>query len=477
MKVSVETKGELERRISVTVPASEVSTKYKEELTRAAKDVHLKGFRPGRVPKSELERRFGKRLRREVAFDVARRSWPKAAEQESLQPATTPTFEIGDWQDGRDLHYHASFECMPEFDLVDFSELDLVRPSAEVTEEDIDRVLNEMREQHKSWQPSEGRAAELDDHLTVDFELLDQESEEVINRQEAVEQPVSDYSKDPFAVPPKEGLLGVRAGEEHEFDWQVPEDYPGQEIAGRRLLVRYGIQAVLEPVLPAPDDAEFLQKMGVDDLDALHKAVRESLERNRDTRLEGLMREQALRRLSQVRDFSLPEGMVIDQMKRLREERQRYIQNVEQSILEQGGAPSDKLQAMGEDPEDREKASEYVKAALLLRKVINDHELRVADDELEQEIRRRCQYAEDPQAQFMEILENEDLVAGMEYELLQQTAMQYIVDHASTTPREESLEDLMKLSAEDLMSVTGGSSPQDVPGTEAENQKAENQED
>ena len=477
MKVSVETKGELERRISVTVPAAEVSTRYKEELSRAAKDVHLKGFRPGRAPASELERRFGRRFRREVALDVAREKWPEAAEQESLKPATAPRLELGDWQEGLDLHFHATFECMPEFDLIDFSALELVRPKAEVTDQDIDAVLDKMCQEQKVFEPSDGRESQMGDHLTVDFQLVDKDSDDVVNSQESVAQPVSDFSEDPYAVPPTTGLAGVRAGETHEFEWQVPEAYPGKEIAGRQLLVRYAILAVLEPVVPKPDDAEFLQRTGLESLEALRDAIRDSLERNRDQHVEGLMREQALRRLSDARDFSLPEGMVLDQMGRLAREREQYIEHLKKSLAFEGGTPGSELEDLKQDPQARSRAREYVKAALLLRKVIDTHDLSVTDDALEDEIRRRSQQGQDPQARFMEILENEDMVAAIEHELLQQAAMQYVVDRASVAEREESLQALLKRKAEDFAAGQNEAGEPPAASEQEENSQPEDQKD
>ena len=475
MKVSVETKGGLERRISVTVPATEVTSRYKEELSRAAKDIHLKGFRPGRVPQGEVERRFGRRLRREIAFDVARERWPDAAAQESLKPATAPRLELGDWQAGQDLHFHATFECMPEFDLIDFADLELVRPTAEVKGSDIDDMLAEMAEQQKTWQPQEQRASELGDQLTVDFSLVAKDTDGVINEQQSVRQPVEDYSKDPYAVPPKEGLVGVRAGETHEFDWQVPEDYPGKDIAGRELLVSYRVAEVLMPVVPKLEDPDFVEKMGIKDLDELRSAIEASLARNRDRHVEGLLREQALRKLSELYDFSLPEGMVLDQMRRVKAERQRFMQSFEQDLRMDGRIPGAKFQELLDDPQDRSSACEYVKSALLLRKVLDIHEISVSDDELEQEIRHRCQYEKDPQACYREMLESESALSSIEHELLQRAAMQYMVDRASMSDRESLLKDVMKLKVEDL--APRRHDPQEKDDAEIENNEQEHEDE
>ena len=452
MKVSIETKGELERRMTVTVPAEEVGARYRRELSRAAKDLRLKGFRPGHVPNSEIERRFGVRLRREVALEVARGSLPSAIEQEALMPATAPVLELTDWQEGRDLHFHATFECMPEFAMVDFGELELIRPSVEITEEDIDRHVQKMCRRYTKWEAVSDRASQQGDRLLLDFELHDPESGETISARSNIHQGVEDFSEDPYALPPTEGLKGVSPGDSPEFEWQVPEEYPGTEIAGRPLKVRYRIREVNQPIIPDPDDQELLDSLGIQDLTSLRSNIEESMTRHRDELIASLMREQGLRRISESTEFTLPEGMVRDHMQR---DRRQYEQLREYRQHQQQGSEGQALDI--DQPEDwdegksRQQACEYVKAALLLRRILEDHDLQVPDGDLEREVRRRCRTARDPQAKYLEILQDEEQLERIEAELRQYEAMQYIVDHARLVDRNETYESLLRLSPMDLM--------------------------
>lgn len=452
MKVSVETKGELERRMAVTVPAGEIASRYRKELSRAAKDLRLKGFRPGHVPKSEVERRFGQRLRKDIALECAQSTLPRAVEQEALTLATTPVLELNDWQEGRDLHFHATFECMPEIEMADFGELELIRPRVDITEEDIDRQVHEVCKRNVSWETAPDRASQEGDLLLFDFELSDPESGETISAQRDVQQGVGDFSQDSHAPPPSEGLKGVQPGDSPEFSWKVPEDYPVPDIAGRELIVRYTIREVNQPVVPKPDDEELLKRMGADDLASLRSNIKESMARHRDELIDSLMREQGLRRISQRTQFTLPEGMVRDQMQRERHQFEQMRQYREQQL------PAPTSHALDvERPEDwdegasRERACEYVKAALLLRRILEDHDLQVPDEALEQEVRRRCRMARDPQAAYHEILQDEEQLVRIESELRQHEAMQYIVDHASHVDRDETYESLLRLSPTDFM--------------------------
>ena len=445
MKVSVETRGELERRMSVTIPAAQVGSRYQAQLSQAAKELRIKGFRPGKVPKSELERRYGKRLRREVALDIARGAWHRAALQESLNPATSPRLELGDWREGVDLHFHATFECMPEIALADFGELSLVRPQVEIGEKDVDSVLEEMCRRFATWEPVGDRASQTGDRLRLAFELKDVERAEVVASQEDMIQPVQDRTEDATALPPREGLVGVRAGEDCEYDWEVPEEYPSEEISGRTLRIHYHIKEVQREVIPDPEAPAVLANAGVDTIEALRQQTQASIERYKDSLVDSLLREQALRRLADISEFSLPEGLVLDQLRRDAAEQAQLSR-----LREARGLPAQSSDE-SESEARRTKACEYVKAALLLRAILEKHELTVEDEHLQAEVRKRAGASADPQAKYLEILQDEEELRRIESELRQHEAMQYIVDHASIQDREETYESLLRLTPFDLM--------------------------
>lgn len=436
--------------MSVTIPAAQVGSRYQEQLSQASKEVRIKGFRPGKVPKSELERRFGKSLRREVALDIARGAWQRAAAQESLSPATGPRLEIGDWQEGADLHFHATFECMPEINLPDFGELNLIRPRVDIGEKEVDTLLEEMCRRFVTWEQVNDRSSRKGDRLRLAFEIKDPKSAEVLTSQQDMIQPVQAFPEDTTALPPRDGLVGMRAGEDCEYDWDVPDDYPNEEIAGRTLSVHYEIKEVQQEVIPDPGAPEVLASVGVESLEDLRQETHASIERYRDNMVDSLLREQALRRLAQVCDFSLPEGLVIDQLQRDAAEQEQLARLREARGMP--GQPSGQIEST-QDAEQRQRsrAREYVKAALLLRAVLEEHELEVEDERLQTEVRKRAASAPDPRAKYLEILQDEEELARIESELRQYEAMQYMVDHASIEDKEETYDALLRLTPIDLM--------------------------
>ncbi len=168
MRVSVETTGSLERKVTIAVPSELFEEKIEGRLRSTAKEVKLAGFRPSKVPLREVRRRFGKALRQEVASELVQTSFAEAVRREDLAPAGQAAIEILNLEAGSDLEFTATFEVLPEFDLADLATLRVRRPSVEIEEADIDRTVESLRERRTQWNPVQRPAAERD-RAIVDY--------------------------------------------------------------------------------------------------------------------------------------------------------------------------------------------------------------------------------------------------------------------------------------------------------------------
>jgi len=151
MRISVETTGGLERKLNVAVPAESFENQVQERLKDTAKQVRLPGFRPGRVPMKEVRRRFGTQVRADVASDVIDRSFSDAVVQESLSPVGQPRVDIVNLAPGADFEYSATFEVLPTFQVADLAEMEVARLEAEVTEADMDQMVEDLRKRATIW--------------------------------------------------------------------------------------------------------------------------------------------------------------------------------------------------------------------------------------------------------------------------------------------------------------------------------------
>lgn len=176
MQVTVEATEGLERKMRVVVPASEVESQVEAKIKQAAQTVRLKGFRPGKVPLKEVKRRFGPGIRQEVSSEVIQSSYGVALRQEAINPAGMPNIEEIKFDEGQDLEYTAVFEIFPEIEVVGYESIAVERPVSEVTEPDIDKMIDSLRDQRMDYSEV-SRASALKDKVVVDFEgFLDGEA-------------------------------------------------------------------------------------------------------------------------------------------------------------------------------------------------------------------------------------------------------------------------------------------------------------
>jgi trigger factor len=169
MQVSVEAIGTLERRMQVQVPAERIDKAINDRLQKLSRTVRLKGFRPGKVPPKIVRQQFGEQVRQEVLSDLLQQTYVEAITQEKLNPAGAPKIEPVELIEGKDLAYNAVFEVVPEIELKGIEGMAIERPTAEVTEADVDAMVQNLREQRATYEAVDRASADTD-RVVVDFE-------------------------------------------------------------------------------------------------------------------------------------------------------------------------------------------------------------------------------------------------------------------------------------------------------------------
>src|SRR6202035_4908770 len=220
MQVSLSATGGLERRLEVAVPATEVSSEVEQRLKQISRTARLKGFRPGKAPYAVVRKQFGDQVHTEVVSDLMRSSFAQALSQEKLTPAAGPRIEPMTMGPGTELKYAAIFEVVPEIKVKPFDSIAVERPSAEVTEVDIDAMIESMRRQRPVFTAVE-RPAQETDRVTIDFDgrIDGQPFEGGEGRDVAVllgsRQSLAEL---------EEGLKGATAGESRTISLSFPAD-------------------------------------------------------------------------------------------------------------------------------------------------------------------------------------------------------------------------------------------------------------
>jgi len=229
MQISVESIGALERRMDVSVPKEQIEQAVDERLKRVSRTAKLKGFRPGKAPIKIIRQQFGAQVRQEVLSDVMQSTFAQAVSEQKLVPAAGPRIEPVNFGPGEDLRYRAFFEIYPEIALKQVDGIPVTRPVAEVTEADIEAMLQNLREQRPNFTAVE-RPSQDGDRVTMDFEgkIDDAAFEGSKGDDVAVILGSGRMLKDFDA-----GITGATAGEERAISVRYPDDYHNQALAGK----------------------------------------------------------------------------------------------------------------------------------------------------------------------------------------------------------------------------------------------------
>ena len=325
MQVSVETTSGLERKLTVEIPSDVVDQEVNKRLAEAAKTVRINGFRKGKVPQKVVKQRFGPGVRQEVLGDTINKSFYEAVQKESLRPAGQPTIEPKQIDEGKDIAFIATFEVYPEFEVSGFDNVAITRYDAEITEKDVDKMIESLQKSQAEWKDSKGMAKK-DDRVTIDFEgKKDGEAFEG-GTGNSVPLILGSGSMIPGF---EDGLIGIKAGEEKTLELTFPEDYHVDDLKGQDVVFEVKVSAVAKQKKAPLDDA-FFEKYGVTEggEEKFREEVKVNMEREKDKATKNKVKEQVMKAISDANQFDIPSALISDEIEVLRN----------QTVQQYGGA-------------------------------------------------------------------------------------------------------------------------------------------
>jgi trigger factor len=246
MQVSVETTQGLERRLTISVPAETVDVEVKNRLRHIAKTQRINGFRPGKVPPSVIQKRYGQSVRQEVAGELMQRNFVDAIVAEKLNPAGRPNFIAKSNEDGKAFEFEATFEIYPLVELKNLENITIEQPAVEVTDEDLDDMFETLQNQHKTWKENK-RKSKKGDKLTIDFtgrvngEDFEGGKAENFELELGAGRMIPGFEKD---------IIGMKAGEEKTITVNFPDDYHAENLKGKEAEFDIVVHKTEGPTLP-----------------------------------------------------------------------------------------------------------------------------------------------------------------------------------------------------------------------------------
>jgi trigger factor len=379
--------------IAVEADASRLQAAADRVFERRNRQANIPGFRPGKAPRPIYERHYGtQHLWSEGAEDVIDETYREITQEERLDPLDHPQLEIRRLEPGKDLAYTATVAVRPEVSLGDYAAHGAKVEPVAPTEEDVERVIAGMREHHAELKPVE-RAAQDNDVVTVDIDV-ELKGETPSRKLTMARNGHLELGRE-YAVPGlAEGLVGARAGEDRTLELTFPND-ADEDLRGKTGTFSVRVSSVAEKILPALDEA-FAKTVGVADLAALRKAVRDELAHGAFHEARDAAADTAVAHAVATSDVEVPEVLVQDELDHM-------LAELKQRVTERGATwERFLLQARkteGEIREEwREAATRRAKSLLVLDAIAKKDAVTVSSTELAQEVALTPLAQQDPQA-------------------------------------------------------------------------------
>jgi trigger factor len=431
MQATVEATGGLGRQLAVQVPEDRIAPEVESRLKTIGRSARLPGFRPGKVPMRVIERNYGRKVREEVVAEVVRSSFADAVTQHQLVPASGPAIRDLTSEPGQGLSYVAVFEVYPQVVPPDPASLKVTRERAEVTDEDVDRMLETLRRQRREWRPAD-RAAASGDRVVLDYEgqVEGQVLPGLSGQGVAVE-----LGSDRLIEGLDAQLVGAPAGEERDVEVTFAADHPRAEVAGKTVGLKVRVQSVEAPHLPEID-AAFVASFGVTEggEPALRREVRENMERELAETLHNRVKVAVMDALLGASPFEVPRSLVEQEAERIR-------QQTREGLVRGGSAPQS-LQLPRSLFE--EQARRRVALGLLLSELVRVNGMKVDPERVRARVGMVASTYQQPEEVVRWYYADKGRLAEVENIVLEDQIVDWVLERASVTETPTTFEAVMK---------------------------------
>ncbi|MCC6301602.1 MAG: trigger factor [Gammaproteobacteria bacterium] len=415
MQVSVETTQGPERRMTVSVPAERIESEIQNRLMNLSRTVKLKGFRPGKVPFKVMENRYGPSVRSDVLNDITRTTFYEAISSQNLKLAGFPRFQQRVAEPGRDLEYEAVFEVLEKVMLAPLSGVDIARPVAEITEQDVDTMVGNLRRQRAEAVPVE-RAAREGDRVTVSGTidgqpfLGEREKEIVIGA----------------GVFPdlEQAMVGTARGDARVLDLRFPEDYPVRLMAGRTAHFELKVETVAEFRLPEVNE-EFIRSFDIQDgtLESFRQELRRTMQDEMAEAISSKIKARALEALLSQNPIEAPRSQVEQQAELMMEQ-------ARQTLLGQG-VPASEIKL--NQPSFETEAKRRVQIGLLVSEIVREQRFRVGPEQVRARVESLASSYENPAEAIQWYYADRNRISSVEQLVLEDQVVDWIMGQARVT--------------------------------------------
>ncbi len=418
MQVSVEKTSELSRKMTVSIPDAVLQEKMETRFKKLAREVKVDGFRPGKVPAGVVKKLYGERVRNEVTGDLIQSSYFEALQQQDLVPAGHPHIVPAEKEDG--FEYIAEFEVYPEIVLDGVEQLQITRPSASVADADVEKMIDKLRQQKKTWAEVE-RASQQGDRVSIHFAGT-VEGENFTDGK--VENYPVEIGGNQMIPGFEDELKGLTVGTTKTFTIAFPEKYNSEKLAGKLAEFEIELTKVEEPVLPVVD-AEFIKAYGVEEGDeaSFRSDVRTNMERELQQGLKAKLKTAVMDALYENIQTTIPNALIDQEIQAMMQPYAERAKNMRLK-LEDLNLPRDVFETQ---------AKRRVALGLILGEVIQKNDIKIDADKVRAVIDDMAKSYEKPEEVVNWYYADKQRLNDVQQMVLEDQAVAWIVERAKVT--------------------------------------------
>ncbi len=430
MQVSIESSTGLERQLKIGVPAEKIDQEVTNRLQKATKTVSIKGFRKGKVPLKVVKQHYGKGVRQEVVGEIVNSSFYEAIQQEDLKPVGQPQINDISDKEGQDLEFTAVFEVFPEVALKPLTKVKLDRPVAEVTDADVESMIDQLRNQQSTFKVGKKKAK--DGHqVNIDYVGTRDGEEFDGGKAEGQDLLLGSNSMIPGF---EKGLAGLSAGEETVLKLSFPEDYHAEDLKGAAVEFAVKVNSVASKALPKMDD-EFFKLFGVESggEEKFREDVVANMERELRNAIRTKVKNRVMNQLFELNSVDLPSALVANEITQLKQ----------QMVQQFGGGQQIDLSMLPDDM-FREKAERRAALGVIVSEIVKVEELSPDEDQVRARVDEIASTYEQPKEVVDYYYSKPELLSSVEGVVLEDQVTELVLAKAKIKEQNLAYEDAIK---------------------------------
>ncbi|MBU3615294.1 trigger factor [Polynucleobacter sp. Latsch14-2] len=444
MALQIENLGQLDRKMTLEFARADLAKAREAQLAKVGKTMKMAGFRPGKVPKSIVEKQYGMQVDFEIQFDKASELFFELSKKEGIQLAGQPRLEPKSELGADKIIFDAYFEVLPEVKIGDFTKAEVTKYATTIADAEIDRALDVLRKQQVHYHPrgeagphgdgGANTAAQAGDQVIIDFIGKIDGVEFAGGKAENFEYVLGEGRMLPEF---EAATLGLKTGESKTFPLSFPADYHGKDVAGKTADFTITVKKVNWAHLPVVDD-NFALSLGVTEggVTKMREEVKENLDREVKRRITSLLKNEVMDQIDKHCELDVPKSLIAS-------EQERLVESARQDLM-QRGIPNAKDAPI---PAEMfvEQATKRVRLGLILGDLVKQKDLKASADQIKAEIDEQAATYEDPKEVVRWFYSNPSRLKDIENLVLEDNVIKYFTSLAKVNEKAVNFEELSKL--------------------------------